>query len=154
MTLFGVTLGIALGLFSSGALTASGFTSADLPPLVAPTSTPTPTTQPTTEPTREPGPAETGPKPELQKVSGNNAAPGERFPIVGRLPKSKDGQSLLIQIRDDDDSPWDEFPVQLTASDGGRFETKIWTSRTGERTIRVTDPDTKESTPEIKVTIG
>lgn len=150
MTLVGAVVGIAVGLFSAGALNASGFTSANLPPLVAPTEEPTTTATPTPEPTTS-APETGGPQPTLQRV--DRAAPGERFPIVGRLPQSKDGAALQIQVKEGD-GPWDEFPVDLSASSGGRFETKIWTSRTGERTLRVVDDATGEKTPEITVTIG
>lgn len=152
LALIGIVLGVAAGLFISGALTATGVTSADLPPLAAPTTEATTTATPTPT-TAAPVEESTGPEPRLDSVNGS-VAPGERFTISGMLPDSDDGASLRIEVRDGSSGSWDEFPVTLTASGGGRFETKIWTSRTGERTFRVVDPATKQKTPEIKVTIG
>lgn len=152
MTLIGVALGVAVGLFFSGALTATGITSADLPPLAAPTTEPSPTPTPTPEPTTE-APTDAGPKPRLERVRGDRAAPGERFAIEGRLPGAKPGTVLQVQVKDGDD-PWDDFPVTVAATGGGNFATKIYTSRTGERHFRVTDKASGDSTPAITVTIG
>gem|GEM_PF-2382493 len=138
LALVGAGLGIGFGLLAAGGLTATGFTSADLPPLASAEetveTTPTPTPEPTTQ-----APPDAAPQPELDKIS-SPVAPGERFTIAGRLPESADGTVLIIEVQDGKSGPWDEFPVQLVAADGGRFETKIWTSRTGERTFRVIDP--------------
>ncbi len=152
MALVGVALGVAAGLFSSGALTATGVTSADLPPLVTPTSDPTTEPTPTPEPTTE-APKDEGPKPTLKRVPGDRVSPGERFPIVGTLPTAKSGAVLQVQVKDGDD-PWDDFPITVTAGGGGKFETKIYTSRTGDRKFRVIDKASGDATPEIKVTIG
>lgn len=151
LALIGVALGIAFGLFSAGALTATGVTAADLPPLAAPTSAPTTTPAPTADPTTE-APRNEGPQPKLQQIKGN-VAPGERFAIVGQLPSADKGAVLQVQVKDGD-GPWDDFPVTVQAGDGGRFETKIYTSRTGERKFRVTDKGSNKSTPDITVTIG
>jgi hypothetical protein len=153
LTLIGVALGIAIGLFFSGALTATGVTSADLPPLAAPTSDPTTTPTPKAVPTTAAPERDEGPKPKLSPVPGDRAAPGERFGIVGVLPSVDRGTVLQVQVKDGD-GPWDDFPVTVTAGDGGRFETKIYTSRTGERKFRVTDKASGDSTPDITVTIG
>lgn len=141
-----------MGLFASGALTATGVTSANLPPLVSPTSEPTTTPTPTPEPTTQ-APKNEGPKPSLKRVPGDRAAPGERFPIAGTLPSSKPGAVLQVQVKDGDD-PWDDFPIKADAGEGGKFETKIYTSRTGERKFRVIDTASGDATPEITVTIG
>lgn len=153
LALIGVALGVGIGLFSAGALTATGVTSADLPPLAAPTSEPTTAPTPTPTPTPEPEPEDEGPQPKLTPVPGNRAAPGERFDITGVLPSADKGTQLQIQVKDGD-GPWDDFPVTVAATDGGRFETKIYTSRTGERKFRVTDKASGDSTPDITVTIG
>ena len=152
LALVGAGLGIGFGLLTAGGLTATGFTAADLPPLASVEesveSTPTPTPEPTTQ-----APPDAAPQPELDKIS-SPVAPGERFSIAGRLPESADGAVLVIEVQDGKSGPWDEFPVQLAAADGGRFETKSWTSRTGGRTFRVVDPETKQKTPSVTVTIG
>ncbi len=152
LALAGAGLGIGFGLLTAGGLTATGFTSADLPPLAAPEQTTETTPTPTVEATTPEAPNAV-PKPRLDKIS-SPVAPGERFAITGRLPDSKDGAALRIEVQDGSSGPWDEFPVQLTASGGGRFETKIWTSRTGERTFRVVDPASGQKTPSVSVTIG
>lgn len=153
MALLGVALGVAIGLFFAGALTATGVTSADLPPLAAPTSEPSSEPTPSATPTTEAPRADSTPKPRLTPVPGNRVAPGERFPIQGVLPTVKSGTVLQVEVKDGD-GPWDDFPVTVTARDGGRFETQIYTSRTGERKFRVTDRGSGDSTPEITVTIG
>lgn len=153
MALLGVAIGVAIGLFSAGALTATGVTSADLPPLAAPTSEPTSEPTPSATPTTEAPQADNTPKPRLTPVPGNRVAPGERFPIQGVLPTVNSGTVLQVEVKDGD-GPWDDFPVTVTARDGGRFETQIYTSRTGERKFRVTDKASGDSTPEITVTIG
>jgi len=153
LALIGVALGVGLGLFFAGALTATGVTSADLPPLAAPTSEPSTTPTPSPEPTTEAPENESKPKPRLTPVPGNRVAPGERFPIEGVIPGVGNGTVLQVQVKDGD-GPWDDFPVTVTARDGGRFETQIYTSRTGERKFRVTDKASGESTPVITVTIG
>ncbi len=153
LALIGVALGVGLGLFFAGALTATGVTSADLPPLAAPTSDPTPEPKPTPEATTEAPEDESKPKPRLSPIPGDRAAPGERFAIEGVLPAASPGTVLQVQVKDGD-GPWDDFPVTVAARDGGRFETKIYTSRTGERKFRVTDPASGDSTPTITVTIG
>lgn len=153
LALIGVALGVAFGLFSAGALTATGVTSADLPPLAAPTSEPTTKPTPSAAPTTEAPQDDNTPKPRLSPVPGNRVAPGERFAIEGVLPSVKSGTVLQVQVKDGD-GPWDDFPVTVAAQDGGRFETKIYTSRTGERKFRVTDKASSKSTPDITVTIG
>lgn len=153
MALVGVALGVAIGLFSAGALTATGVTSADLPPLAAPTSEPSTTPTPTPAPTSDSPQQDNTPKPKLSPVPGDRVSPGERFPIEGVLPTVKTGTVLQVQVKDGD-GPWDDFPVTVTARDGGRFQTQIYTSRTGERKFRVTDKASGDSTPEITVTIG
>ncbi|MBC9225565.1 hypothetical protein GL325_04440 [Aeromicrobium sp. 636] len=153
LALIGVALGIGFGLFSAGALTATGVTSADLPPLAAPTSEPETTATPEPEPTPEEPQEDDTPKPRLNRVPGDRVAPGERFAIVGVLPSVDAGTVLQIQVKDGD-GPWDDFPVTVTARDGGSFETKIYTSRTGERKFRVIDKASGDNTPDIPVTIG
>lgn len=152
LALVGVALGVALGLFSAGALTATGVTSADLPPLASPTVEATTKPTPTPEPTAK-EPRNQGPKPQLKQVPGDRAAPGERFAIEGVLPSSKSGAQLQVQVKDGD-GPWDDFPVTVAATDGGKFGTKIYTSRTGERKFRVIDKASGDATPDITVTIG
>lgn len=153
LALIGVALGVGIGLFSAGALTATGVTSADLPPLAAPTTAPTTKPTPTAAPTTEAPSQDQGPKPKLEPVPGDRVAPGERFAIKGILPTADKGTVLQVEVKDGD-GPWDDFPVTVTATDGGRFETKIYTSRTGERKFRVTDKGSGDSTPDINVTIG
>jgi len=153
LALIGVALGVAVGLFSAGALTATGVTSADLPPLAAPTTEPSTTPTPTAAPTTEAPEDEAKPKPKLTPIPGNRVSPGQRFPIEGVIPTVDSGTVLQVQVKDGD-GPWDDFPVTVAAQDGGRFKTEIYTSRTGERKFRVTDKASGDSTPEITVTIG
>lgn len=153
MALVGVAVGVAVGLLASGALTATGVTSADLPPLAAPTTEPSTTPTTTPEPTTDAPEPDRGPKPALARVPGDRAAPGERFPIEGILPSAKPGTVLQVQVKDGD-GPWDDFPVTVAATAGGRFKTQIYTSRTGERRFRVIDKVSGKTTPDITVVIG
>lgn len=151
MAIVGAALGIAAGLLGATVFTATGITGADLPPLNAtpsPSATPTPTPTPTPTQTSEPG----APEPQLFAES-DRVPPGQRFRLSGILPSAADGTTLQVQVRDGE-GPWDDFPVTTQAAADGKFETIVYTSRTGERGFRIIDPVSGDATPEVRVTIG
>lgn len=151
MAIVGAALGIAAGLLGATVLTATGITGADLPPLNAaptPSQSPSPSPTPTPTATSEPG----APEPQLF-AERDRVPPGERFGLSGLLPSAGEGTTLQVQVRDGD-GPWDDFPVTTQVQADGKFETIVYTSRTGERGFRLIDPASGEATPEVRVTIG
>lgn len=150
LVVIGAAIGVFAGLFVAAGLTVSGVTRANLPPLAQPTATATPTPLPTTAPT--PAPTSAEPKPSLTTDS-ERVPPGERFPLRGRIPGVAKGTSLQVQVKDGS-SPWDDFPITTPARAGGKFETVIYTSRTGDRKFRLIDKASGKKTPTLHVTIG
>lgn len=149
--LAGVAVGGLVGFGGATVVRALGLGNVELPPIVSPTSaSPTPSPTPTPTPTA----TETTRGPEATfTVESPQVAPGQRFTISGRLPDLDDDVVLQVQVRDPGQD-WDDFPVSVRTSDGGRFETKIYTSRTGEREFRVVDDASGTESPSATVTIG
>jgi acyl carrier protein len=148
----GVALGGLVGFAGATVVRATGLGGVDLPPISSPTSaSPTPTASASPTPTQT-TPTEQEQRPTFQ-VEQERVAPGERFRIFGRFPDLDDGEVLQVQVRDPG-GDWDDFPVSVQTRDGGRFETTIYTSRTGEREFRVFHEDSGTASPEAEVTIG
>lgn len=150
----GAVVGASLGFGGSALVNATGISSVDLPPISSPTTAPT-TATPTTP---SPEPTETAtsdpdePEPTLE-ASEDQVAPGQRFGLSGILPSADEGADLQVQVKDEG-GPWDDFPISTTTTNGGRFETQIYTSRTGERQFRLLNKQTDKSTPSVTVQIG
>jgi acyl carrier protein len=91
------------------------------------------------------------PKAQL-RASPLRVAPGQRFTLAGQLPKAQPGEKLQIQYRVGTES-WQDFPVTVTAGQGGVFSTQLYTSRAGVLTFQVTSPS-GGNTPDVGITIG
>ncbi|MEV7395983.1 acyl carrier protein [Aeromicrobium sp. NPDC092404] len=150
----GAGLGAVLGFGGSALVEATGIGAVDLPSISNPTTapTPTPSATPTPEPTETTPARPNEPKPTI-KVSKPQVAPGERFVIEGRYPSLGEGASLQVQVKDEG-TDWDDFPIETTTRDGGRFKTELYTSRTGERQFRLLDKRSDKATPSVTVQIG
>lgn len=150
----GAALGAVLGLGGSALVNATGISAVDLPPINAPTTAPTTTATPT--PTPEPTQTQTAdpkePDPTI-KVSSTTVSPGQRFIIEGTFPEVGEGAALQVQVKDEG-SDWDDFPIETTTRDGGKFKTELYTSRGGERQFRLLHKPTDKATPAVTVQIG
>ncbi|MCL3818326.1 acyl carrier protein [Aeromicrobium wangtongii] len=151
---FGLVIGGAVGLGGAALVSATGISKVDLP-AIGVTATPTPKPEPATKKKAAPKEATPtdDPKPTIN-TSSERVAPGERFLLSGAFPGSPDGQTLQVEVKDGPGAGWDDFPIQTQIRDGGIFRTELYTSRTGERTFRIKNTETGETTPTIKVTIG
>lgn len=103
-----------------------------------------PVAKPTAEPTRTP-------RAQL-RASPLRVAPGQRFTLAGQLPQAQPGEKLQIQYRVGTEA-WQDFPVTVTAGDGGVFSTQLYTSRAGVLKFQVTSPS-GANTPDVDITIG
>lgn len=151
----GLAIGGLLGFAGATVVRATGLGGVDLPPISSPT--PSATASATATPTPTPTPdadddEDEEPEPTFA-VESERVAPGERFSISGRFPALEDGEVLQVQVRDPGGS-WDDFPVSVQTRAGGRFETQIYTSRTGEREFRVVHEGSDTESPSAEVTIG
>ncbi len=77
------------------------------------------------------------------------ARPMERVNFTGTY---KGADALQLEVQRFEDGKWSDFGVQATVR-VGTFETYIMTGRTGENRFRVFDPQTKEGSNVILVTI-
>ena len=153
MAVVGAAIGIAFGLLGATVFTATGITGADLPPLTAePSPTPTEEETPAEEPDDSDDEEPAAPEPQLC-AERDQVPPGQRFGLNGLMPGVDEGTTLQVQVRDGD-GPWEDFPVTTTVEADGRFETVVYTSRTGERHFRMIVAGGEETTPEVTVRIG
>ena len=149
----GAAVGIVFGLGGAAFIAATGISSTELPPLTPPT-TPAPTTPtPTPTPTATPDAEETADPDPTLTIPNTEVSPGERFTLEGAFPALDGGEKLQVQVKDPG-AKWDEFPVTATTRGGGRYSTKIYTSRTGKRDFRMAHEGSDATTPAISVTIG
>lgn len=149
----GLVIGGALGFLGATVVRATGMGGVELPPISSPTSEPEPTASPSPSPS--PTATETA-EPEEKPtfmVESNRVAAGQRFRIYGRFPELDEGQLLQVQSRDPG-GDWEDFPVSTQTRDGGRYETQVYTSRSGEREFRMLHEDSGTASPSAKVTIG
>lgn len=152
---FGAVLGLGIGLGGSAVLSAAGLQDAYLPPLAQPTASPspTPTATESAEPEEPTGDDDEEAAEPTLTAAKTQVPPGERFGLSGEFPDLGSGEVLQVQVRDPGEG-WDDFPVTATTRDGGRYETVIYTSRTGEREFRMRHTASGKTTPAVKVQIG
>ena len=147
----GLVLGLVFGVGGAALVNASGLKDVQAPAGPTPTETTT-----TTAPTDTPSPTDTTtpdvPKPSLS-AANSEIAPGDKLRLTGAFPELGKGATLQVQVKDAG-TGWDDFPVTTKTKDDGKFETVIFTTRTGERKFRLTNEETGTSTPEVTVTIG
>jgi hypothetical protein len=114
--------------------------------------------EPSDEPSAEPSPSDSasaspgaGKLGDLElNVSPIRASPQERINFTGTY---KGADNLQLEIQRFDSGKWSNFGVQATVH-VGTFATYIKTGRTGENRFRVFDPQTKEGSNVILVTIA
>jgi acyl carrier protein len=149
----GLVIGVVGGFGLAAVGKVLGLGTQDVPkaaPTSAAPTTPTPTPTPT--PTA-PATTRSAPQPELS-ITPRQVAAGERMTLSGRLPTADDNAVLQVQTKDGDGG-WTDFPVTVQVSDGrGTFQTQIYTTRTGQRQIRLLDRDSGTATPPATVTVG
>lgn len=149
----GAAVGIGLGIVVAAMLASTGLGSGSMPER-QPIHVPIQVTD-GADGGRTPRPAETPTRPTSRddlRASPLQVAPGQRFTIAGTLAAARPGETLQIQFRTDG-GPWEDFPVTVTAGEGGTFSTQLYTSRSGAQQFQVTSPS-GERTPSVTVTIG
>lgn len=148
----GIALGVVLGFGGVALIHATGIDTVSMPATPKPSVTAT-TKKPTPTPTAAKSPSvEAKPKPTLNAAS-NQIEPGEKLKLTGTFPELDKGATLQVQVRDKGED-WDDFPVTVQTSGGGDFSTVIYTTRTGDRQIRMFHKDTKTPSPAVNITIG
>ena len=149
----GLVLGVVGGFGLAAVGKVMGLGSQDVPKASSTPSapaSPSPSPSPSASPSE---PAPEAPEPELT-ISPTRVAAGERMTLSGRLPTADADAVLQVQTKDGDGG-WTDFPVTVQVSDGkGTFQTQIYTTRTGERQIRLVDRDSRTATPAATVTVG
>ena len=158
--LIGAGLGVFIGVAAAALLLSSGLDRGSLPPISSP-DVPTPVTSPTatTNPSGDGGSSPT--------TSPTSAAPtgdasltfspaavnaGEDFQLSGRLPSAGEGETLIVEWREDG-GPWAPFPITVTARADGTFESRVFIASPGERQFRVRS-DAGAATPTATVRIS
>jgi acyl carrier protein len=148
----GIALGGVLGFGGVALIHATGISEVSMPATPKPSSAVT-TKKPTPKPTVTQSPTvEEKPKPTLDAAS-TEISPGEKLRLSGRFPELDNGAVLQVQVRDKGEE-WDDFPVTVKTGDGGEYSTLIYTTRTGERQIRMLHKDSDTATPSVTITIG
>lgn len=143
----GVGLGVVLAMMltTTGIGPRVGMPVREGPPIPVPVTQERDTARPPSERTTEP-------KAEARlSASPDAVAPGQRFALEGQLPNATVGERLQIQMRSNGGA-WEDFPVTVTANDGGAFKTELYTSRVGTHEFQVKSG--RAQTPPAKVTIG
>ena len=145
----GLALGAVLGIGGAALINASGLKDVTRP--ATPTATAT-TAKPTTEPTATAPTITAAPKPTLE-AANTAISPGERLKLTGAFPELDEGAILQVQVKDKG-GEWDDFPVTTRTGADGKFTTVIFTTRTGERQIRMLHKATDTATPAVTITVG
>jgi hypothetical protein len=83
-------------------------------------------------------------------ISPIRASPMERVNLTGRY---KGADNVGLQVQRFEDGTWKDFGVGATVR-VGTFETYVQTGRPGEQRFRVYDPETKQGSNVVLVTIG
>lgn len=148
----GALVGAGLGLGGAALVAATGIGGVELPPIVAPSPEPTPTTSASASPEPTEEPEEEDSEPTLE-VESDQVAPGQRFGLSGEFPDLGDGEVLQVQVREGD-GEWEDFPVTAITSGGGRYQTQVYTARTGERDFRMLHRASDTATEPKSVRIG
>lgn len=147
----GLALGAVLGLGGAALINATGLKDVSIPAPPKPSATAT-TTKPTPEPAATTASATEDPKPTLT-TANTDISPGEKLRLSGAFPELDKGATLQVQVKDKGGA-WDDFPVTTKTGDGGEYTTVIYTTRTGERQIRMLHKDTDTATPAITINVG
>jgi acyl carrier protein len=148
----GGVVGLVVGLGGATLLGATGMDKVDLPPLTIPTTAEPSTTTPSPTPTPT-GTDDTAEREPTLFAAKDRVGPGERFGLSGAFPELGKGVILQVQVKDRG-GDWDDFPIQVKTGGGGKFETQIYTSRTGERKFRMIDKNSGQTSPIVTVEIG
>lgn len=146
----GLAIGAVLGLGGAALINATGMKDVSITAPPAPSSTAT-STKPTSTPSASPS-ATAEPEPTLTTET-TDIAPGEKLRLTGAFPELGKGATLQVQVKDAG-GVWDDFPVTTKTSDDGEYATLIYTTRTGERQVRMLHEATDTATPAITITIG
>ena len=146
----GLAIGTVLGIGGAALINATGMkgvsiTATPAPSNTATSPTPTPTPSTTESPTTEPTPTLT--------TETTQIAPGEKLRMSGAFPALDKGATLQVQVKDKG-GVWEDFPVTTKTSDGGKYATLIYTTRTGERQVRMLHKATDTATPALTITVG
>lgn len=147
----GLAIGGVLGLGGAALINATGIGDVTLPATPTPTTAETTKTTPTPTATTAPT-AKEKPKPTLDAAS-SEISPGEKLRLSGAFPELDKGALVQVQVKDKGGA-WDDFPVTTRTGDGGEFTTVIYTTRTGERQIRMLHKESNTTTPAVTITIG
>jgi len=153
--LIGAVAGVGIGIAAAALLLSSGFDAGSLPPISTPTApTPVGTSSATADPFGDadrpkPSPTPTGASLVLTPA---NVSAGEDFQLRGRLPSARDGETLIVEWREDGGT-WAPFPVTVTARPDGTFGSRVYIASPGERQFRVRS-DSGSTTPQAVVRIS
>ncbi len=153
----GAVIGVVIGVAAAALLLSSGFDRGSLPPISSPTA-PTPITSPgaTSDPFGDadrpkPSPTPTGASLTLTPAQ---VSAGEDFRLSGRLPSASDGETLIVEWREDGGTgTWAPFPITVTARPDGTFEARVYIGSPGERQFRVRS-NSGSATPQATVRIS
>jgi acyl carrier protein len=166
--LIGAGLGVVIGVGAAALLASSGLDGGSLPPISTPAIptaigtasesgsgfTAPPFRGDNESPTPSPSPRESaGPTRASLTADPTTVAPGERFELSGALPNANGGESLRIEMSEDDGT-WDDFPVTASAQPDGTFRTQIYMSGSGRYLFRVRSQESDVTTPSVSVRIG
>ena len=128
----------------------------DKPKALPTTALPVPEDEKSDEPSEKPSPSDSA-SPKSGKlgdielnISPVEASPMERVNLTGTY---KGADNLQLEVQRFDSGKWSNFGVQATVR-VGTFATYIKTGRTGENRFRVYDPQTREGSNVILVTIS
>lgn len=149
----GAGVGVVIGAAAAALLLSSGFDGGSLPPINAPTA-PTPSSTAADDPFGDadrpkPSPTPTGASLTLTPAQ---VSAGDDFRLSGRLPRAREGETLIIEWREDGGT-WAPFPVTVTARPDGTFESRVYIASAGERQFRVRS-DSGAATPPATIRIS
>jgi hypothetical protein len=106
-----------------------------------------PTDEPSASDPASPGAADGDIELEISPV---DARPGERVNLTGTY---QGADNLALQVQRFDDGTWTDFGVDATVR-VGTYATYVTTQRTGEMRFRMYDPQSREGSNVVLVTIG
>ena len=147
----GLAIGAVLGLGGAALINATGLKDVSIPASPTPSKTAT-TPKPSPTPTATEAPSTADPTPTLNTET-TQISPGEKLRMSGTFPELDKGAILQVQVKDKG-GQWDDFPVTTRTAAGGTYTTIIYTTRTGERQIRMLHKATDTATPPITITVG
>jgi acyl carrier protein len=141
----GVFIGVAVAIF----LASSGLGGGSLPPISTPAA-PTPITSPTAtgNDAATPSPTTAAPADASLTLTPAQVSAGEDFRLTGQLPSASDGETLVVEWREDG-GEWAPFPITVTARPDGTFESRVYIGSPGERQFRVRSNSGRATPPAI-----